>query len=109
MFQTHRQLVGKDYYAFCNPTHLHFRAGWDRSLEFIWVRTVWRESATRIARLAFRVRTTGKVETDEWREAVASSLTRGRESLDLEASKLALRASGRDAASPAELNAFFVS
>jgi hypothetical protein len=64
------------------------------------------ESATRIARLAFRVRATGKVETDEWREAVASSLTRNRESLDLEFSKLAVRASGQDAACLAGLNAF---
>jgi hypothetical protein len=64
------------------------------------------ESASRTARLAFRVGATGKVETDEWREAVAGSLTRNRESLDLEVSKLALRASGRDAACLAGPNAF---
>ena len=56
------------------------------------------ESATKIARLAFRVRATGKVETDEWRDAIASSLTRSRESLDLEFSLLALRARGQDTA-----------
>jgi hypothetical protein len=64
------------------------------------------ESSTRIARLAFRVRATGKVETDEWRDAISSSLTPSRESLDLEGSKLALRARGRDAACLTGLNAF---
>jgi hypothetical protein len=63
------------------------------------------ESATKIARLTFRVRATGKVETDEWRNAIASSLTRSRESLDLEGSLLALRARGRNAACLAGLNA----
>jgi len=64
------------------------------------------ESATRIARLAFRVRATGKVETDEWRDAISSCLTRSRELLDLEVSKLALRSRAREAACPAGLNAF---
>lgn len=64
------------------------------------------EGATRIARLVFRVRASGKVETDEWKNAIASSLTRSRELLDLEASKLALRARGREAACLTGLNAF---
>ena len=64
------------------------------------------ESATKIACLTFRVRATGKVETDEWRDAIASSLTRSRESLDLEVSLLALRARGRNAACLAGLDAF---
>jgi len=64
------------------------------------------ETATKIARLTFRVRATGKVGTDEWRDAIASSLTRSRESLDLEVSLLALRARGRNAVCLAGLNAF---
>jgi len=64
------------------------------------------ESATRIARLTFRVRATGKVDSDEWRDAIGSSLTRSREWLDLEVSRLALRGRGREAACLAGLNAF---
>jgi len=64
------------------------------------------ESATKVARLAFRVRATGKVDTDEWREAIASSLTLSSESLDLEVPRLALRGRRRDAACLAGLNAF---
>lgn len=33
------------------------------------------ESATEIARLVYRVRATGKVETDQWRDAITNSLT----------------------------------
>jgi hypothetical protein len=64
------------------------------------------ESATKIARLAYRVKATGRVETDEWRGAITDSLTRSRELLDLEVSKLALIARRRDAACLAGLNAF---
>jgi len=64
------------------------------------------ESATKIARLTFRVRATGKVETDQWRDATTNSLTRSRELLNLEVSKLALRARGRAAECLAGLNAF---
>jgi len=64
------------------------------------------ENATKIARLAFRVKATGKVESDEWRDAITSSLTRSRELLDLDVSKLALRGRGRNAACLAGLNAF---
>jgi len=63
------------------------------------------ESATKIARLAFRVRATGKVETDEWRDAIASSLCRSCKLLDLEVSKLAFRGRRRDATCLAGLNA----
>jgi len=64
------------------------------------------EDATKVARLAFRVKATGKVETDNWRDAIAGSLTLRRQLLDLEVSKLALRGRGRDAACLAGLNAF---
>lgn len=63
------------------------------------------ENATKIARLVFRVKATGKVETDEWRDAIASCLTRNRDLLDLEVSKLALRGRGRNAVCLAGLNA----
>ncbi|WP_455283599.1 hypothetical protein [[Eubacterium] cellulosolvens] len=64
------------------------------------------ENATKIARLVFRVRATGRVEIDEWRSAIATSLDRNREVFDDEVSKLVLKARGRDAACLTGLEAF---
>jgi len=64
------------------------------------------ERATEIARLAFRVRATGRIETDEWRNVLTTSLTRSREFFDVEVSKLVLEARGREAVCLAGLDAF---
>jgi hypothetical protein len=64
------------------------------------------EGATRIARLALRVKATGKVEKDRWRSAITSLLDRNRELLAVEVSKLLLKARGRDTVCLAGLNAF---
>ena len=64
------------------------------------------ENATKIARLAFRARATGRVKIDDWRSAITASLDRNQEVFDEEVSKLILRARGRDAACLAGLEAF---